>query len=194
MTVRKMKASFMSNKGALTHLNGAVKIRAKTFIGIKFPASATALNEAYNKFLAKSDFLHRAAHQLALKDDANAQTWQTAQNQLQPLQEQIERIYAYAQVQVGMAAQPHETGSVAPGASRVRIRMDLKPWNLLASATPTEFRTTIPLDSAFDTTLLNTFCDCRSSLNLQGFPPVLPTTSAKSILILGQNDPVIDIF
>ena len=67
------------------------KIQAETFVTIKLPASATALNKAYNKFQVKCEFLHCAAHQLALANEANAQTWQTAQTQLQPLQEQIER-------------------------------------------------------------------------------------------------------
>ena len=68
LTLREMKASFKSNKGALTRLSNQVKVRAETFIAIKSPGSATQLNESYNKFLAKCDFLHRAAHQLALED------------------------------------------------------------------------------------------------------------------------------
>ena len=58
MTMREMKASFKSNKGALTHLLNQVKVRAETFIAIKSPGSATQLNESYNKFLAKCNFLH----------------------------------------------------------------------------------------------------------------------------------------
>ena len=58
LTLREMKASFKSNKGALTRLSNQVKVRAETFIAIKSPGSATQLNESY-KFLAKCDFLHR---------------------------------------------------------------------------------------------------------------------------------------
>ena len=72
MTLREMKASFSSNKGALTRLTNQVKVRAETFIAIKSPASATQLNEAYNKSLAKCNFLHRVANQLALEDEDNA--------------------------------------------------------------------------------------------------------------------------
>ena len=67
LTLREMKASFKSNKGALTRLSNQVKVRAETFIAIKSPGSATQLNESYNKFLAKCDFLHRAAHQQGLR-------------------------------------------------------------------------------------------------------------------------------
>ena len=134
MTIREMKARFSSNKDTLTRLARRVKIRAKIFITIKSPASATQLNEAYHKFIAKCDFLHRAAHQLALVDEANVQQWTASQGQLKPLQKQIKRIYGDAQVEVGVAAQPPETGGVAPGASRVRVQMDPKPWD------PTEFR------------------------------------------------------
>ena len=84
LTLREMKASFKSNKGALTRLSNQVKVRAETFIAIKSPGSATQLNESYNKFLVKCDFLHRAAHQLALDD------WMQAQEQLQPMQDTIE--------------------------------------------------------------------------------------------------------
>ena len=122
MSIREMKASFSSNKGALTHLNGQVKVRAETFVPIKSLALATQLNEAYKKFLAKCNFLHRATHQLALGDKTNTQRWATAQAQLQPLQDQITRINRDAQVQVGVAAQPPETGSVTPGTSRVRLK------------------------------------------------------------------------
>ena len=55
------------------------------FIANKSPGSATQLNESYNKFLAKCDFLHRAAHQLALEDEENAAAWMQAQEQLQPM-------------------------------------------------------------------------------------------------------------
>ena len=51
LTLREMKASFKSNKGALTCLSNQVKVRAETFIAIKSPGSATQLNESYNKFL-----------------------------------------------------------------------------------------------------------------------------------------------
>ena len=104
-----MKASFKSNKGALTR---QVKVRAETFIAIKSPGSATQLNESYNKFLAKCDFLHRTAHQLALEDEDNAATWMQAQEQLQPMQDTIERIYGDAQVQLGIGAATPETGTV----------------------------------------------------------------------------------
>ena len=53
LTLREMKASFKSNKGALTRLSNQVKVRAETFIAIKSPGSVTQLNESYNKFLAK---------------------------------------------------------------------------------------------------------------------------------------------
>ena len=41
-----MKASFKSNKGALTRLSNQVKVRAETFIAIKSSGSATQLNES----------------------------------------------------------------------------------------------------------------------------------------------------
>ena len=94
---------------------------------IKSPGSATQLNESYNKFLAKCDFLHRAAHQLALEDEENSAAWTNAQNQLQSMQETIERIYGDAQVQLGIGAPTSETGMVAGGAAKVRVRHDLKP-------------------------------------------------------------------
>ena len=127
LTLREMKASFKSNKGALTRLSNQVKVRAETFIAIKSPGSVTQLNESYNKFLAKCDFLHRAGHQLALEDEENAAAWMQAQDQLQPLQDTIERIYGDAQVQLGIGAPTPETETVAPGAAKVRIRHDLKP-------------------------------------------------------------------
>ena len=92
LTLREMKASFKSNKGALTRLSNQVKVRAETFIAIKSPGSATQLNESYNKFLAKCDFLHLAAHQLALEDEDYAAAWMHTQEQLQPMQDTIERI------------------------------------------------------------------------------------------------------
>ena len=49
LTLREMKASFKSNKGALTRLSDQVKVQAETFIDIKSPGSATQLNESYNK-------------------------------------------------------------------------------------------------------------------------------------------------
>ena len=104
LTLREMKASFKSYKGALTRLSNQVKVRAETFIAIKSPGTATQLNESYNKFLAKCDFLHRAAHQLALEDEENAPAWMQAQDQLQPMQDTIERIYGDAQVQLGIGA------------------------------------------------------------------------------------------
>ena len=58
MTLREMKASFKSNKGALTRLSNQVKVRAETIMAIKSPQ----LNGSYNKFLVQCDFLHRAAH------------------------------------------------------------------------------------------------------------------------------------
>ena len=78
LSLREMKASFKSNKVALMRLSDQVKIRAETFIAIKSPGSATQLNESYNKFLAKCDFLHQAAHQLALEDEENSATWMQA--------------------------------------------------------------------------------------------------------------------
>ena len=69
LSLREMKASFKSNKGALTRLSNQVKVREETFVAIKSPGSTTQLNESYNKFLAKCDFLHRAAHQLVLEDE-----------------------------------------------------------------------------------------------------------------------------
>ena len=59
MMLREMKASFSSNKGTLTRLSNQVKVRAETFVAIKTPGSASQLNESYNKFLAKCEFLHR---------------------------------------------------------------------------------------------------------------------------------------
>ena len=43
-------------------------------------------------------------------------------------------------MQLGVAAPSPETGGIAPGASKVRVRHDLKPWELVASATPSEFQ------------------------------------------------------
>ena len=81
MTMREMKASFKSNKGALTRLSNQVKVHTETFIAIKSPGLATQLNESYNKFLVKCDFLHRAAHQLALEDEDNSAAWTNTQDQ-----------------------------------------------------------------------------------------------------------------
>ena len=39
LTLREMKASFKSNKGALTRLSNQVKVRAETVIAIKSPGS-----------------------------------------------------------------------------------------------------------------------------------------------------------
>ena len=50
LTLREMKASFKSNKGALTRLSNQVKVRAETFIAIKSPGSATQLNESYSSW------------------------------------------------------------------------------------------------------------------------------------------------
>ena len=58
-----------------TRLSNQVKVRAETFVAIKSPGSATQLNESYNKFLAKCDFLHRAAHQLVLEDKQSSAAW-----------------------------------------------------------------------------------------------------------------------
>ena len=63
-----------------------------------------------------------------------------AQEQLQPMQDTIERIYGDDQVQLGIGAPTPETGTVTPGAAKVRVRHDLKPWELSANATPSEFR------------------------------------------------------
>ena len=105
----------------LTCLSNQVKVRAETFVAIKLPGSATQLNESYNKFLAKCDFLHRAAHQLVLEDEQNSAAWMQAQEQLQPMQDTIERIYGDAQVQLGIGAPTPETDTVAPGAAKVRV-------------------------------------------------------------------------
>ena len=78
LTLREMKANFKSNKGALTCLSNQVKVRAKTFVAIKSPGSAAQVNESYNKFLAKCDFLHLAAHQLALENEDNSAAWTAA--------------------------------------------------------------------------------------------------------------------
>ena len=90
--------------------------------------------------LAKCDFLNRAAHQLALEDEENSAAWMQAQDKLQPMQDTIERIYGDAQVQLGIRAPMPETGTVAPGAAKVRVPHNLKPWELSASGTPSEFR------------------------------------------------------
>ena len=140
MTLREMKISFKSSKGALTSLSNQVKVRAETFVAIKSPEFAIQLNESYNKFLVKCDFQHRVAHQLALEDEENSAAWTNAQEQLQPIQETIERIYGDAHVQLGIGAPMPETGTVAPGAAKVRVRHNLKPWELSASAAPSEFR------------------------------------------------------
>ena len=84
--------------------------------------------------------MHRAAHQLALEDEDNAAAWMQAQEQLQLMQDTIERIYGDAQVQLGIGAPTPETGTVIPGAAKVRVRHDLKPWELSANATPSELR------------------------------------------------------
>ena len=115
------------DNGALSRLSNQVKVRAETFVAIKSPGSATQLNESYNKFLVKCYFLHRAAHQLALEDEENSAAWTNAQEQLQPMQETIEIIYGDAQVQLGIGAPTPETGTVAPGAAKVRVRHDFKP-------------------------------------------------------------------
>ena len=73
-------------------------------------------------------------------DEDNAAAWMQEQEQLQPMQDTIERIYGDAQVQLGIGAPTPETGTVTPGAAKVRIRHDLKPWKLSANATPSEFR------------------------------------------------------
>ena len=44
------------------------------------------------------------------------------------------------QVQLGIGAPTPETETVAPGTAKVRVRHDLKPWELSASPTPSEFR------------------------------------------------------
>ena len=75
--------------------------------------------------------MHRAAHQLALEDKDNAAAWMQAQEQLQPMQDTIERIYGDAQVQLGIGAPTPETGTVTPGAAKVRVRHDLKPTQRL---------------------------------------------------------------
>ena len=80
MTLREMKASFESNKGALTRLSNPVKVHAETFVAIKSPGSASQLNESYKKFLAKCNYLHRAAHQLALEDERTRTTTANARN------------------------------------------------------------------------------------------------------------------
>ena len=113
MTLREMKASFKSNKGALTRLSIQVKVRAEMFVAIKSPGSATQLNESY-KFLAKCDFLHMAAHQLALEDEENSAVWTAAQEQLQHMQEKIERIYGDAQVKMSVGTPSPETGGNSP--------------------------------------------------------------------------------
>ena len=56
-----------------------------------------------------------------------------AQDQLQPMLDTIEHIYGDTQVQLGIGAPTPETGTVAPGAAKVRIRHDLKPWEICAS-------------------------------------------------------------
>ena len=43
-------------------------------------------------------------------------------------------------MQLDVAAPSPETDGIAPGASKVGIRHDLKPWELAASATLSEFR------------------------------------------------------
>ena len=75
------------------------------------------------QFLAKCDFLDRAAHQLALEDSAS---WTAAQEQLKPMQETFERIYGDAKMQLGVATPSPETGGITPGAAKVRARHDLK--------------------------------------------------------------------
>ena len=55
-----------------------------------------------------------------------------AQDQLQPLQDTIERIYGDTQVQLGIRAPTPEMGTVAPGAAKVSVRHYLKPWELSA--------------------------------------------------------------
>ena len=75
MTMREMKASFKSNKGTLTRLLNQVKVRTETFVAIRSPGY---------KFLAKCDFLHKAAHQLALEDEENSAALMNAQEKLQP--------------------------------------------------------------------------------------------------------------
>ena len=80
------------------------------------------------------------AYQLALEDEENSAARMQAQDQLQPMQDTIEHIHGDGQVQLGIGAPTPETGTVAPGAAKVRVCHDLKPWELSASATPSEFR------------------------------------------------------
>ena len=96
-----------------------MKDRAETFIAIKSPGLGNPTERV-------PGFLHRAAHQLALEDEENSAAWTNAQDQLQPMQETIERIYGDSQVQLGIRAPTHETGTVAPGAAKVLVRHDLK--------------------------------------------------------------------
>ena len=63
-----------------------------------------------------------------------------AQEQLQAMQDTIERIYGDAQVQLGIGAPTFEMGTVTPGEAKVRVRHNLKPRELSANATPSEFR------------------------------------------------------
>ena len=56
---------------------------------------------------------------IALEDEQNSAAWMQAQDQLQPMQDTIERIYGNAQVQLGIGAPTPEKGTVAPGAAKV---------------------------------------------------------------------------
>ena len=122
MTLWEMKASFLSNKGALTRLSYQVRVRAETFI-------ASQLNESYNKFLAKCDFLHRA-------------NWTSWMRQKRTVGSPPRTSCNPSKNRCNLAWQPRppETGGITPGASRIRVRMDLKPWGLSSIAMLSEFR------------------------------------------------------
>ena len=89
LTLREMKASFKSNKGALTRLSNQVKVRAETFVAIKLPGSATQMNESCNNFLAKCDPTSSSSP-TRMEDEENSAAWMQAQDQLQPMQDTIE--------------------------------------------------------------------------------------------------------
>ena len=48
-------------------------------------------------------------------------------------------------MQLGIGAPTPETGTMAPGTAKVRVRHNLKPWELSASATPSDTGCTITL-------------------------------------------------
>ena len=134
LTLREMKASFKSHKGALTRLSNQVKVWASSrrvpLLSLMNHTSSLLSATSYTVRLINWPWRTKRTQRHGCRH----------KTQLQPMQDTIERIYGDAQVQLGIGAPMPEMGTVAPGAAKVRVRHDLKPWELSASATPSEFR------------------------------------------------------